>query len=141
MAPDKQKKLHAIIEQHRAMEGQWGKSDCFMMAVEAYKALTGKALLSKLRRYKTEAGGYRLFKKFGFTSVDDALASALPRCAPLQLQEGDLATVNRGGIISCGVIVSNTIAVKTLYEGNDGSAKSQLDFLPLSSVMHGYKVV
>lgn len=134
-------KLHDVIERHATMEGAWGKSDCFIMAVEAHKAVTGKALLPKLRRYKTEAGGYRLFKKHGFSDVGEALASVLEVQAPLLAKRGELVTVERQGLLSCGVVVAGGIAVKTLYEATDGSTKGQMDIVPASYVKQAFKVI
>ncbi|MDF1606948.1 hypothetical protein PZ897_02025 [Hoeflea sp. YIM 152468] len=131
-----EKCLKAIVERHRDLPGQWGVSDCWMLAVEAHEAVTGKKLAPKLRRYKTEKAGYKLFAKHGFTTVGEALAAHLPECPALMAQRGDLGLIERGGLESCGVVTSLGLAVKTLYD--DGS--SVLEYHPVTAMTRAFKV-
>tara|TARA_R100000655_G_scaffold3535_1_gene12263 strand:+ start:385 stop:801 length:417 start_codon:yes stop_codon:yes gene_type:complete len=131
-----EKRLKQVVERHRGIPGQWGVSDCWTLATDAHEAVTGEVLAPQLRRYKSEAGGYKLFAKHGFTTVGEALAAHLPGCPVLMAQRGDLGVIERGGVESCGVVTSTGVAVKTLYD--DGT--SQLEFHPVTSLIRAFKV-
>lgn len=139
--PDWERRLNAVVEKHRDLPGEWGVSDCWMLAVEAHEAVTGAGLLPKLRRYKSEKAGYRLFAKHGFATVGEALASVLPEIGRLSAGRGDLGTIERDGVESCGVVTAVGVAVKTLY-GSDagGIVAAQLEYHPLSSLTRAFKV-
>lgn len=110
--PDWENRLTACIKTHRGQPFAWGKSDCFKMACDAHKAVTGRSILTKLKGYTTEAGGYRKFKAQGFETVGHAFASVLPTGAPLTAQRGDLATVLIDGVEYGGVITDSGVMVK-----------------------------
>jgi hypothetical protein len=134
--PDWESRLHAAIERHRLMVGAWGISDCWTCSMDAVEAITGQRVLLKLKGYKTEDGGYRLFARHGFKTVAEALASALPACGVLSAQRGDIAIVEGRNGLSCGPVTAAGIAVKTLYD--DGS--SALRFEPLTAAVAAFKV-
>src|SRR5690606_14225916 len=96
--------LPLVIERHMALPGAWGVSDCWTLTMEAIEAVTGERILPHLRRYRTEAGGYRLFAKHGFTTVEEALASVLKPVGRLSPQRGDVGVIERDGLISAGEI-------------------------------------
>ena len=130
------KRLKAVVELHRDLPGQWGVSDCWILSCEAYQAVTGEVLAPDLRDYHSEAGGYRLFARHGFGTVGAALAAHLPAVPPLMAQRGDLGTITRGGVESCGVLTALGLAVKTLY--TDGSAV--LEYHPVTAMTAAFKV-
>ena len=104
--PDWEQRLKAAVQKHIEMEPAWGRSDCFMFACDAYKAVIGETLLPDLRRYRSEAGGYRLFRRHGFKTVEDALGSVLDPCAVLTARRGDLGVVERDGVMACCVVTA-----------------------------------
>lgn len=110
--PDWEKRLAACIKKHRETPFKWGSSDCFKMACDAHRAITGRAILTKLKGYTTEAGGYRKFKAQGFETVGQAFASVLPKGAPLTARRGDLATVEIDGVEYGGVVTDSGVLVK-----------------------------
>lgn len=131
-----EKRLKSTVERHRDMDGAWGKSECWVLAQDTYRAVTGEDLAPHLSGYKSEAGGYKLFARHGFKSVGEALAAYLPECPVLMVQRGDLGVIERGGLESCGVVMSTGLAVKTLYD--DGSAR--LEFHPVTALTRAFKV-
>lgn len=101
-----EQRLKGVIQTHLEIEPAWGRSDCFIFACDAYGAVTGETLLPALRRYRSEAGGYRLFRKHGFETVEQALASVLPQRPALTAMRGDLGVVERNGVKACCVVVA-----------------------------------
>jgi hypothetical protein len=128
--------LLAVLAHHASQPGAWGKSDCWMMTMEAVEAMTGEKVLPKLRGYKTEAAGYKLFAKHGFTTVQQALEAAFPAVPALMAHRGDSACVARPAGISCGIVTAAGIAVRTLHD--DGSAT--IDYLPITAACAAFKV-
>jgi len=126
-----EKALKLTVERHASLPGAWGQSDCWMLAVDAYQAVTGEKLAPKLRGYKTEAGGYKLFAKHGFKTVGAALAAHLPAVPTLMAQRGDLGVIERRGIESCGVVTTIGVAVKT---------EAGLTYLPVTELKRAFKV-
>jgi hypothetical protein len=136
-----EKRLKQTVERHRDLPGEWGVSDCWILAMDAHEAVTGKRLAPKLRRYATEAGGYKLFARHGFRTVGEALSAHLPDCPVLMAQRGDLGVIERAGrngelVESCGVVTAIGVAVKTLYD--DGT--SRLEYHPVTSLTRAFKV-
>lgn len=129
--PDWEKRLNAVLERHRDQPGVWGKSDCFVMAMDAHLAVTGRKILSDLRSYKTERGGYRLFAKHGFTTVGLALASVLEKTGRFTCHRGDLCVVERDGVEACGVVSAGGVAVK---------AQHGIEYVSLSDIKTAFKV-
>ena len=115
----------------RDVPGEWGVSDCWMLACDAYEAVTGGALAPDLRGYDSEKTGYRLFARHGFTTVGEALAAHLPEIPRLMAGRGDLCVVERNGVESCGVVTSIGVAVKT-EEG--------LAHLPVTDIKTAFRV-
>lgn len=109
---DWEQRLKVAVQKHAEIEPAWGRSDCFIFACDAFKAVTGKTLLPALRRYRSEAGGYRLFRKHGFETVEMALASELEWKPILSAMRGDLGVVERAGVIACCVFTGNGATVR-----------------------------
>jgi len=139
---DWEARLNAALEKHRDLAGAWGFSDCWVMEQDAYFAVTGEKLLPHLSGYKTERGGYKLFAKSGFVTVEQALESVLPSVPPLMAQRGDLAVIEREGVLSCGVVTAIGVAVKTIY----GDAETQiishaaLEYHPITKIKSAFRV-
>jgi hypothetical protein len=146
--PDWQERLTAVVAKHQAMDGAWGASDCWTLTMDAVEAVRGKRILTKLRRYKSEAAGYRLFAKAGFKTVEEALASVLEPVPVLMAQRGDVGVIERDGVISSGVFTSAGFAVRTIYGRTDtlGGKRvetvtgSDVHFLPISAVKTAFQV-
>lgn len=110
--PDWEQRLKHAVQKHVEIEPAWGRSDCFIFACDAFKAVTGETLLPALRRYRSEKGGVRLFRKHGFGTVEEALASALERRPVLSAMRGDLGVVERDGVMACCVFTANGATVR-----------------------------
>lgn len=108
--------------------------------MDAVEAVRGKRILSKLRRYKSEAAGYRLFAKAGFRTVEEALASVLEPVPVLMAQRGDVGVIERDSVISSGVFTSAGFAVRTIYGEGKTITGSDLQFLPISAVKTAFQV-
>lgn len=138
--PDWDRRLVRVVGEHIAAPGAWGSSDCWMMTMDAIEAVTGERVLKHLRRYKSEAGGYRLFARHGFTTVEQALASIFQPVGRLSAQRGDVGTIDRGGIISCGVFDAEGFAVKTLYGEGKTVTHWDVRHFPVTDVKAAFKV-
>lgn len=146
--PDWEDRLNAVVAKHQAMPGEWGKSDCWALTMDAIEAVQGKRILSKLSRYKSEAAGYRVFAKAGFKTVEEALASVLEPVPVLMAQRGDVGVIERDGVISSGVFTSAGFAVRTIYGRTEtvGSKRVEtitgydLQFLPITAVRQAFQV-
>jgi len=146
--PDWEERLNAVVAKHQAMPGEWGKSDCWTLTMDAIRAVRGKGVMSKLGTYKSEAAGYRVFAKAGFKTVEEALASALEPVPVLMAQRGDVGVIGRYGVISSGVFTSAGFAVRTIYghtETIDGKRVEtvtgyDLQFFPPSAVKQAFQV-
>ncbi|KAB2872549.1 MAG: hypothetical protein F9K43_07650 [Bauldia sp.] len=132
--------LPLVIERHMALPGEWGVSDCWTLTMDAIEAVTGERVLKHLRRYRTEAGGYRLFAKHGFATVEEALASVLKPVGRLSAQRGDVGVIDRDGLISAGVIDAEGLVVKTLYGEGKTVTGSDVRHFPVTAVKASFKV-
>ncbi|WP_410768406.1 DUF6950 family protein [Endobacterium cereale] len=148
--PDWERRLNAIVARHQACPGAWGTSDCWMMAMDAIEAVSGERILPHLQTYKTEAEGYKVFRKAGFKeTVEEALADELGEpISPMLAQRGDVGVIERNGAVSCGVFTSAGFAVRTIYGHveKDGGKRVEvmtgydLQFYPVSTVLRAYQV-
>lgn len=148
---DWENRLNDVVAKHQAMPGEWGKSDCWIMTLDAMEAVKGEAILPELRGYKTEAAGYKLFRKHGYKeTVEEALVVVLgDPISPLMAQRGDVGVIERDGSISCGVFTSAGFAVRTIYghiERQNGKRVEvttgyDLQFFPVTSVARAYRVI
>jgi hypothetical protein len=148
--PEWEERLDGVVAKHQAMPGEWGKSDCWIMALDAIEAVTGEPILPHLRCYSSEAQGYKVFRKAGYReTVEEALAEVLGEpIPPVMAQRGDVGVIERDGRISCGVFTSIGFAVRTIYGHVERQDKKRvevttgydLQFLPVSAVSRAYKV-
>jgi len=147
---DWEERLNDVVAKHQAMPGEWGKSDCWIMTMDAIEAVTGERILPHLQSYATEAEGYKVFRKAGFReTVEEALAEALGEPIPPALAlRGDVGVIEREGGVSCGVFTSIGFAVRTIYGRVDRIAGKRIEvttgydiqFLPVTAVARAYKV-
>jgi hypothetical protein len=147
---DWEERLNDVVAKHQAMPGEWGKSDCWIMAMDAIEAVTGERILPHLQSYSTEAEGYKVFRKAGFReTVEEALAEALGEpISPALAQRGDVGVIERGSSVSCGVFTSIGFAVRTIYGHVERIAGKRVEvttgydiqFLPITAVARAYKV-
>lgn len=144
-----EQRLNAVVAKHKAMPGSWGVSDCWMMAMDAVEAVSGERIYPNLQAYKSEAQGYKVFRKAGFKlTVEEALAAVFEPVAPMQAMRGDLGVIERDGQISCGVFTSAGFAVKTIFGHVEKQGRkrvevitgSDLEFLSVLFVKRAYKV-
>lgn len=140
--PDWERRLNRAVQKHAEMDGQWGKSDCWSLGCDAFRAVTGRALLPHLRRYYSEKSGYRLFRKHGFETVGEALASVLPVRSRLSAMRGDLATIMREGVESCGAVTSLGLAVKTIYGDPETATitRAAVEYFPVTDIHRAFRV-
>lgn len=131
-----EKNLAMVLEHHAQVDGLWGVSDCWMLAMDAVEAVTGNRVLPHLTGYRSEKAGFRLFAKHGFVTVGEALASAFEDVPPFQAMRGDLGVIVRDGVESCGVFTAQGLAVKTLYD--DGT--SRLEWHRVGDVRRAFRV-
>lgn len=103
--PDWEIRLNAVIEKHLALPSQFGTSDCYMIAADAYEAVTGELLYPDVR-YRTEAGAAKQLRRRGFETVEDAFRAKLPEVGRLLAQRGDLGVIVRDGAVSGGVFTA-----------------------------------
>jgi len=113
--PDWELRLNAVVEKHLALPAKFGLSDCYMIADDAFAAVTGERLYKGVR-YGTEAGAAKQLRKRGFQTVEDAFRARLPEVGRLLAHRGDLGVVDRDGVISGGVFT--TLGFMT--RGEDG---------------------
>lgn len=139
-APGWDRALPLVIGKHMALPGEWGVSDCWMLTLDAVEAVTGTSILPHLRRYRTEAGGYRLFARHGLTTLEQALATVLQPVGRLSAQRGDVGVVERDGLISAGVFDAEGFVIKTLYGEGKTVTGSDVRHFPVTAVKTAFKV-
>lgn len=137
---DWDRRLPRVVAHHRDAAPAWGASDCWMLMLDGVEAVTGERILPHLRRYKTEVGGYRLFAKHGFKTVEQALASVFDPVGVLSAQRGDVGVIERDGLISCGVFDAEGLAVKTIYGDRKTIIRGDLRHFPVTQVKAAFKV-
>lgn len=134
--------LNDALQKHRDLAGAWGVSDCWCLIQDGFAAVTGGSLLPHLSGYTTEKAGFKLFKKHGFATVEDALSSQLTRISPLLAQRGDIGVIERGGVLSCGIFTALGLAVKTLYgDASIGITHAALEYHLITDVKSAFRVI
>ncbi|WP_342640943.1 DUF6950 family protein [Rhodoligotrophos ferricapiens] len=91
--PDWPERMIEVIRAHERAPFEWGKSDCWCLAMDVVKAITGSDPYAHVRRYQTAAGSRRVMRTEGFASIGDALAAAFVEIPPVMAQRGDLGVV------------------------------------------------
>lgn len=128
--PDWELRLNAAIEKHMALPAKFGLSDCYMIADDAFVAVTGHRLYKGVR-YGTEKGAAKQLRKHGFENVEEAFAARLPEVGRMLAHRGDLGVVDRDGVLSGGVFTS----LGFMTRGDDAVV-----FLPPMEVKTAFRV-
>ena len=105
-------------------------ANCRMCLVEVKGA---RKLLPALRRYRSERAGYKLFRKHGFETVGEALASELETINRFRAGRGDLCTIERDGVEACGLVCADGVRVKALGRG--------FDLYSLTDIKRAFRVI
>jgi hypothetical protein len=129
-------RLHALIDDARSREFQWGDLDCCQWGGLVVEALTGTNPISHLRgRYNTAIGAKRLLKQeYGTWEIRDALTQVLGQpVAPGLAGRGDIVLVDIDGTEAVGVVdlTGERVAAVGLYG---------LEHVPLSAATTAWKV-
>ncbi|MGE4339266.1 MAG: hypothetical protein AB7E55_25315 [Pigmentiphaga sp.] len=82
-----------VIRGHELMSFSLGRSDCWCLAMDVVRAVTGSDPYAKARRYSTAVGSRRVLRTEGFTSIEQALAAAFEAVPPALAQRGDLGVI------------------------------------------------
>lgn len=79
---------------HAALPTSWGRSDCYLLGIDAVRAMTGREPWPEVRgSYRTEAGAARQLRRRGFQNVAEMWASAFPEIPVSMAGRGDLGVV------------------------------------------------
>lgn len=106
-------RLAEVITKAYASPFKWGSADCFRLARDAHKAVTGRVLLSQIKPYQSEKGGVKQFRKAGFETLDQALSFALADGPKLNAQQGDIGLVQNGEHHICAIYSASGWVVRT----------------------------
>lgn len=120
-----------VIQFHSEHTGQYGVSDCYLLADDNVHAITGNYMFPKGRKYKSSVGAAKLLLKHGFHNVEEAFASKFEEVPPILAQRGDIGVVERDGEICGGVFTALGFAVR----GED-----RLYYLSVYDVKTAFKV-
>lgn len=109
--PDWVEALFAAIAVHEAQRFERGVSDCWCLALDAAKAVTGADPFADKRRYTTERGALRMIKAYGVTNLGDGLATRLPETPVMTARRGDLASFDE--VMAVGVVMGDVVLTKS----------------------------
>jgi hypothetical protein len=91
------------LNRHAALPGEYGISDCFMMAMDVASVITDK-LLDYDFDYSNEIGAALVMRDHNWTHVGHAFASYFPQIPPSMAWRGDIGVVEWDEEL-CGVVV------------------------------------
>lgn len=124
-------RLNAVVDKHRDLPFEYGKSDCCILAMDAIEALIGVDPYPEERAYDTRIGGEKLMLKRGFISPVDAVAAiAKMEVPPSFAQRGDICEIRVGNVVGLGVCVGLDVVCKN-EEG--------LTFVPRQHISKAYR--
>lgn len=129
-----EKRLREVIENHAVLPSQYGVSDCYLLANDAHKALTGENIGGvRVNKYKTEVGAAKQLRKLGFNNIEEAFAAHLSDVPVMMAQRGDLGVAeNENGEICAGVFTAIGFAAKPQFGG--------IQYLPIDKVKRAFQV-
>lgn len=130
---DWDRRLARVTEKHLRLAGEWGVSDCLLTAMDAVEAVTGEDPAAKVRgTYSTEQGAAKLLRRRKVETVEQMLAKLFPSLpSAFMAMRGDLAVVDRNGVLSAGYVCEYGLAVKT---------ETGLAFVDLTEIRSAYQV-
>lgn len=96
----------AELERHSKLPGQYGVSDCYVMAMEVAEAITQRDRDWRFK-YSNETGAAKILKRKNCHTVGDLFATYFAEVAPPFAQRGDIGVVEWDGEL-CGVVVVGT---------------------------------
>lgn len=130
---DWDRRLARVTEKHMRLSGEWGVSDCLMTAMDAVEAVTGEDPAAKVRgTYSTEQGAAKLLRRRKAENVEQMLAKLFPQLpSAFSAHRGDLAVVERNGVLSAGYVCEYGVAVKT---------ETGLAFVDITEIRSAYQV-
>lgn len=130
---DWDRRLARVTEKHMRLPGEWGVSDCLMTAMDAVEAVTGFDPASKVRgTYSTEQGAAKLLRRRKAENVEQMVAKLFPQLpSAFSAHRGDLAVVERNGVLSAGYVCEYGVAVKT---------EAGLTFVDITEIRSAYQI-
>lgn len=120
-----------VVEFHTNQPGEYGVSDCYLLADDNVYALTGQYMFPKCRKYNSKKSAAKLLVKNGFENVEQAFASKFDQVHPSFAHRGDIGVIERDGEVCGGVFTALGFAVR----GED-----RLYFYSASDVKTAFKV-
>ncbi|MGF7160121.1 hypothetical protein FHS85_001744 [Rhodoligotrophos appendicifer] len=86
-------RLFDAIRSHEARPFEWAVSDCWGMAMDVVKAMTGHEPFASARKYKSARGARGALHRRGFATIVHALAAEFEEVPPAMAQRGDLGVI------------------------------------------------
>lgn len=83
--------LHTFLHERAAMPFDWATNSCVHFAAGAVEAQTGRSILARLPKWKTESGARRQLARAG--GLEAACDTVLRRIPAALAQRGDVAGV------------------------------------------------
>lgn len=124
--------LFEALAPHMAAPFAWGASDCFLMAMDAMRAVTGEDPYGEHRgRYKTAAGAMKRIRSKGFRDLEGAMDAICERVIPSLARRGDIVSLMADDGIALGVVVGDGILCK---------APAGIQINPLWTALHAWRV-
>lgn len=115
----------------------WGKHDCCLFAADMFETITGIDPVPHLRnKYKTAIEAYRLLRKVGTPTVEDAIVDVAKRFSVPETTQGfakfgDHGVVKHNGLQMLAVVIDERVAIP---------GETALVFLPRSSLIRVWSV-
>jgi hypothetical protein len=127
-------RLAAFIDARRFEPFAWGVQDCFLLAADAAREVTGDDPAAAVRGlYADEDEAQAIIGEDGLEAWVAATMAAwgAPECGPAFAQRGDLVFVAVGNQRMCGVHLGNSVAVPGV---------DRVQFLPLARILRAWAV-
>jgi len=130
--PDWRERLSLVMRRHADEPFTWGRSDCFLLAMDVCEAILGTDPYADERgRYRSAVGAARRLRRRGFGSPEDALAAVSILIEPAAVLPGDIAIVDD---VSGGEAMA--VVTGRLIEGKGVAGAIRL---PLTAAKRAYR--
>jgi hypothetical protein len=126
-----EQRLAAVVARHRELPFAWGTSDCFILALDAIVALTGRDPWPGLHDYDTRLSAARRLTEQGYGSLADAFADKFEEVPPMLAQRGDVGVTMSEGAL-CGALVAAS--------GFVGKTETGLITIPRQRIERAFRV-